>query len=195
IQNRFLWFHFIPIILPTSVLVGLGFNKMVMIQTSGWYFNPLLLIFIFLLIFDIKFILNKLLVNRNRQFDFCLWPYELHPLVEKNFAAQLAADIIACTTDVNDYILSWGSVPQLHVLSMRRSPVNWLNTNNQNMNEILPDWKEKLFSSMKENKPVCIVQFDDDLDLKHVKAATSLEYVLDEQYPNPIFKLYRLKTQ
>ena len=128
-----------------------------------------------------------------RQFDFCLWPYELHPLVEKNLAAKLAANVISSTTDVKDYILTWGTVPQLYLLSMRRSPVNWLNTNNQLMDNILKDWKEKLFSSMKEKKPVCIVEFDDDLDLKEVNAETSLEYVLDEQYQNPIFKFYRLK--
>ena len=135
------------------------------------------------------------MINVNREVDFCLWPKELHPLVEKNFAARIAAEIIECTTNVNDYILTWGTVPQLHVLSMRRSPVNWLNTNNQLMGNILSDWKEKLFSNMKKNKPVCIVQFDDDFDLNHVKTATSLEYVLDKENPNPAFKLYRLKKQ
>ncbi|MBT5367395.1 MAG: hypothetical protein HOL05_05060 [Nitrospinaceae bacterium] len=191
-QGRFLPFHFIPALFPGAILAGLGLYKTLPLMTEGRP-SATLLIFIIILLLDLKYLWTLLMAGDTLPLDLRLWPRNLHPVMEKNLAAREAAVIIKKSTREDNYILAWGSVPQLYVLADRRSPINWLNTNPTLMDGVLPGWREILYSRMKETKPVCIVQFDEDLDLNKIKNATGLDYQLETEFWKDNHKIFRLQ--
>lgn len=189
-QGRFLPFHFIPALFPGAILAGLGLYKTLPLMIEG---RPsiLFLIFIIVLLLDLKYLWTLLMTGGTLPLDLRLWPE--NPVMEKNLVAREAAEIIKKSTREDDHILVWGSVPQLYVLAGRRSPVNWLNTNATLMDGVLPGWREILFSKMRETKPVCIVQFDEDLDLNAIREATGLDYRLETEFWKDNHRIYRLQ--
>jgi hypothetical protein len=176
--------HFIPMALPLALLSGIGLASL---GENAVFTSEVLLGFV--LLARLRFFFKK-----REGLDRALWPSNYLSLVEKNLASARLAPLIKSRTSANDFILVWGTVPQLYVQSERRCPVGWLMTNELRMDLILPDWKKILFKKMSETKPLLIIDFEGSAELAEIKEQTGLSYEEDRSFSASPFLAYKLVT-
>lgn len=194
LQARFLIFHFIPLILPISILAGLGASHI----GEGLYAgDPLLwggaLVIVGAAALDLKYVISRLVLWRSVPRELRSWPEFSHQMMEKNLAVREIVPFIKSVSDEKAYILAWGAVPQIYALSLRRCPVNWANTVDRLMDNIFPPWRSVLFKRMRETRPVLLLRFDDEMDLLEIERETGLKYKHFKKFYRDKFDVYALQ--
>jgi len=194
LQARFLIFHFIPLILPISILAGLGASHLVEALYARDPFSYGVVVMIFgVAALDLKFMISRLVLWRSMPRELRSWPEFSHQMMEKNLAVSEIVPFIKSVTNEKAYILAWGAVPQIYALSLRRCPVNWANTVDRLMDNIFPSWRSVLFERMRETRPVLLLRFDDDMDLSQIEQETGLKYKHIKKFYHDKFDVYELQ--
>lgn len=187
LQARFLPLHFVPVLLPASILAGLGLvraNQMALAgEAGGWVWLALAAV---MLALDARWLASR----RRFPLDLRFWPQSQHPVIVGNLRARQLAPVVAQRTRPEDYVLVWGCLPQFYLLAGRRCPVNWLSTNAVQMDPILPDWRDILWRSLRETRPTVIVEVEPDLDMAELERETGLTYASEASGPG--WRLLRL---
>lgn len=178
LQSRFLPLHFIPLLLPGALLAGLG------LPHWEWWMWVLAAA---ALAFDAR----RLLGGRDIPLDLRFWPAAVRPVIERNLYARAVAPWLAEHSCPEDFILVWGTAPQLYLLAARRCPVNWLSTSPHLMDPILSDWRDILWRRMRHTRPLWLVEVDAGLDLDEIQRQTGLRYGFAER--RGPWNLYRLE--
>ncbi len=194
LQGKCLPFHYIPVLIPVSILAGLGVYK-VWLNISS--FNQVWFIIIcFLAVVcvykDVKFFLLLFLVNNKEPVDYKLWADSDRDVFEKNRAASEIVGYVKSNTTDDDHIFVWGCVPQLYVLCERRSPVPWLNTCDSLMSPIFPEWKMTMLLNLIKTTPKFLIQFEKDLNLAVLEEATGLRYEFDRTFFEGKYSIFKL---
>lgn len=188
IQARFLPLHFVPVLLPASIFAGLGLARAGQGALAGdWGAVLWLAVAVAMLVADARWLVGRKVFPLDLRF----WPQSQHVIIARNLLARQLAPVLAEQSAPEDYILVWGTLPQLYVMSNRRCPVNWLTTNPVLMNPILPQWRALLWTRMQETRPVLILEIDPDLDLAELTRETGLSY--GPQSSGPGWRLMRLE--
>ncbi|MBI3446379.1 MAG: hypothetical protein HY055_13735 [Magnetospirillum sp.] len=180
LQARFLPLHFVPVLLPASIVAGLGLLRVDQSILAGEVGGALwLAAAAFMLLLDARWLAGR----RRFPLDLRFWPQSQHAIIARNLLARQLAPVLAERAAPQDYILVWGTLPQIYVLAERRCPVNWLTTNPILMNPILPNWRALLWQSLRETPPVLILEIDADLDMAELERSTGLAYGLEASGP------------
>jgi len=193
LQGRYLPLHFIPVLMPGSILAGLGLLKVVPAMMAGELWG--LAAFggvVGLFGLDAIYLTKRFLRSPREPLDYRIWPDSLRPMVDKNFAAREAVAFLKQHSDPDDYVLAWGCVPQLYAMSARRSPINWLTTTAWIMDPILPSWREIFVERMRQTRPRYLFRFDDDLDLAWLERETGLHYAPTGSVGEPAIDVFEL---
>ncbi len=190
-QGRFLPFHFIPLVLPLSVLAAYGVVFFVGDGATLNVVSPLVLgtAILALALLDLR---NLLWSRRAIPFDLRYLPPVARPIFEKNRLAEDAAAYVEQRTEPEDYVMVWGTLPQFFLLCDRRCPISWLSTNANLMSPILPGWREILIDRMRQTRPVYLLEADDDLDLEELRRQTGLRYEKEAVFGGGANALYHL---
>lgn len=192
VQGRFFPFHFIPLILPMAILSGIGAHDLIQGIQDGEILSVLILMLVATVFaFDVRFLLFK---RQNLALDIRYWPEKLRGIFIKNRIAEEASAYLNTHTHPDDWVLVWGTMPQIYVASDRRCPVNWLSTSSILMNQILPSWKEILAQRLKDDPPAYILLMDNDhQDFAELISQTGHKYELDTFLGSEKAPLYCLR--
>lgn len=193
LQGRFFGFHFIPLVLPMALLCGWG---VVFLAGDGMLFGlhakgPAAIVLGVLAIADLW---NLLWARRNLEIDLRFVPRTLRGIIEKNRLAAAAAGIVEAGSAPDDYVLVWGTLPQFNVLCDRRSPINWLSTNANLMDPILPTWRDVMMERIRTTRPVYVLEADDHLPCEDILRETGLRYEKSREVLDGAGRLYELQA-
>ena len=189
-QARFFSFHFIPLLLPLAILAGTGWLLVIdEIIAGSLLYLALGIVGFGLTVWDI---LTCWRGSGVESLDYRFWPPEAHSIIDKNMIAKEAAEYVGQQANETDFALVLGTLPQFYVLSRCRCPINWLSTNENLMDQILPSWKSTLIEKLKSYPPRFVLAVDGAIVIEDIEKATGLGYRREKVFSGKAI-LYRVE--